>query len=313
MKVILDKKFNNWILGGIIRESSEYANSEIHIQMVSLGKRHAPITYLFRRYVKGIKILRGDLIVNQNTLLYMIENRFIQIKDLCLLKCFYTHAAEKSLKQGTLVKILSKLDKVLVQNENDRSLLISYGLPREKILVVYGGIDRKKFYPSENLPTKKFVLVTGDAKLRKNPAKIVDLVSTCNQIEFVVCGRYWEEFLKSKELLLPNLQVFDYESRLNEELMRQASVFLTVSSQEGGPYPVLEALASGTPVVSTPVGWSSELINDSNGRLIAFDTEIKDIHDSILACIDLKSAVFSKDLLNGRFGMKEFAQLLYRN
>jgi glycosyltransferase involved in cell wall biosynthesis len=260
-----------------------------------------------------LEVSAGDLIVNQNTLLYIVENNLLKHDDLKSLRCLFTHAAEISLKQGNLIQILLKLNKILVLNESDKVLLISYGIPTKSIVVVYGGIDRNRYYPSLGLPRKKFVLITGDAKSRKNPEKIVQLVTACSTINFVICGRYWAKYLKSRNIYLPNLKVLNYESKLNEKLMRDASVFITLSHQEGGPYPVLEALASGTPVISTPVGWSPEIINNANGRLIEFETDIEVIRDLILTCIDLKSVVYSKDLLNGRFSWYEFAKLLYED
>lgn len=48
--------------------------------------------------------------------------------------------------------------------------------------------------------------------------------------------------------------------------------YLIPSRQEGGPKGVLEAMASGIPVVSTRVGQAAELIRDgANGRLVAVD------------------------------------------
>ena len=313
MNVILDQKFSNWILGGIIRESSQFANSQINIQFIKLGRKQAPFQYLFRRYFKRLEISYGDLIVNQNTLLYIIENNLLKYDDLKSLRCLFTHAAEKSLTQGPLIQILLKLNRILVLNESDKLLLFSHGIPARNILVVHGGIDRNRYYPSVKKPLEQFALITGDAKQRKNPQKIVELITLCGEVNFIICGRYWKEYLESNGIYLTNLKVLDYEPKLNEMLMRQASVFITLSHQEGGPYPVLEALASGTPVISTPVGWSPELLDGSNGRLIEFDTEIEAIRGLIFACIELKSLVYCKDLLNGRFTWHEFARLLYED
>ena len=51
--------------------------------------------------------------------------------------------------------------------------------------------------------------------------------------------------------------------------MRAADVFCLPSYSEGCPNVVVEALACGRPVVSTEVGGVPELVNESNGILVA--------------------------------------------
>ncbi len=53
------------------------------------------------------------------------------------------------------------------------------------------------------------------------------------------------------------------------DLMRQANVFVRPSTLEGMPLTILEAMASGLPVVATPVGGTPELVKDGvNGYLV---------------------------------------------
>jgi len=50
--------------------------------------------------------------------------------------------------------------------------------------------------------------------------------------------------------------------------MRDASVFLSNSWFVGGPFPVLEALASGMPALATNTGFALDLINLNIDRTI---------------------------------------------
>ena len=70
------------------------------------------------------------------------------------------------------------------------------------------------------------------------------------------------------------------------ELMRQASIFVRPSTLEGMPLTVLEAMASGLPVIATPVGGTPELVEDGvNGYLVPVDDHVA-LADSIVRLFD---------------------------
>lgn len=50
-----------------------------------------------------------------------------------------------------------------------------------------------------------------------------------------------------------------------------ADLFINVSSSEGVPVSIMEALSFGIPVMATDVGGTGELVNDTNGKLILRD------------------------------------------
>lgn len=70
---------------------------------------------------------------------------------------------------------------------------------------------------------------------------------------------------------LLNEQVFLYPAQPIEkiaEMMRSSDLFLLFSNFENLPCVIIEALASGIPVVSTRVGGVPELVNETNGLLV---------------------------------------------
>ena len=98
---------------------------------------------------------------------------------------------------------------------------------------------------------------------------------------------------------------------LQPRLAREASALLSISHNEGGPFPVIEALASGTPVLATNTGFCKELINKENGLVVDVPSDLLTIARSLDKVIGLKPKVFRSDLLPDGHSWQEFAKKLY--
>jgi len=309
MKVVLDANFKNWILGAVIRESALCSEIPIEIQYVTTSRRKHLFRYFQLKYLKKIKLEPGDLVVNQRTLNFLVQNGIIKEEMLSRIRCHFTHESNLSSAETKTLRNLTKVAQVLVLNQSVKLTLENAGLDSSKISVIYGAIDRKLFSPSVLPPSSKFVLITGDAKGRKNPSKLMELVEFTPDIKFVICGKNWEKYLPMSKQ--HNLNLYKFDLVTNAKLMREASAYLTLSVEEGGPYPILEALASGTPVVSTPVGWAPEFINDANGSIVQLDATITEIQAAIKYAISLKLRTYNLDLLGGLYTWQEQAKLLF--
>jgi glycosyltransferase involved in cell wall biosynthesis len=313
MNVYMDIQFKDWILGGVLREASQATTLEVKIKYVSTSRRKYPLKYLSNRYLRRIRIRKGDLIVNQRTLFYLVQRGLIPKSQLTNLRCHFTHDNPEHLVESGSIEILKQLNQVLVLNKADHSMLTNLGVEESKIRVIYGAVDRKIFYPAKDSEYDNFVLITGDCKGRKNPQKVFDVVSSNPNLNFVICGRNWENFDRNIEAKYPNLRILEFSMKLNAKLMRGASTFMTLSLQEGGPFPVLEALASGTPVLATPVGWIPEVVNPQNGRIVENSSSLVEISTQLHECINLKRIVGSEDLLYGKFTWVELSKQFFEN
>ena len=131
------------------------------------------------------------------------------------------------------------------------------------------------------------------------------------ETNFVIHGQNWEIF--PPEILngLPNLKRVDFELQEQPGLMRQASLYASLAVVEGGPYPVLEALASGTPVVATDTGFCAEFINDTNGILLPNPVEVSQVQESIREGLKLKESVWNQDLLQGKWQWEDLGNLIF--
>ena len=87
-------------------------------------------------------------------------------------------------------------------------------------------------------------------------------------------GETWETVTSSAQQLpsnvkaaflgrLPNQKVIEYLTKNSVDL------FLNISSSEGVPVSIMEALSMGIPVLATAVGGSPEIVDDKVGRLVS--------------------------------------------
>jgi glycosyltransferase involved in cell wall biosynthesis len=65
------------------------------------------------------------------------------------------------------------------------------------------------------------------------------------------------------------------------------SLFINVSTTEGIPVSIMEAMSFGIPVIATDVGGTSEIVNDGNGMLLPKNPEISLISNIILQFYNL--------------------------
>jgi glycosyltransferase involved in cell wall biosynthesis len=202
-------------------------------------------------------------------------------------------------------------------NTNSKVKLQSTGVDGEKIKVVYSAINKNLFYPTNRtdilklFSRKPYVLISSNCKARKNPEKILDLIKFMPKVDFIIHGLNWDKTYRNKIAELANLRYIPFNSKRQPELMRNAHVFLSLSTLEGGPITLLEALASGTPVVTTRTGFSEDFVVESNGSIVEEESNIQEIADSVAVLMRLKERVFFYDLTGKELSWKHLGQLLY--
>lgn len=91
------------------------------------------------------------------------------------------------------------------------------------------------------------------------------------------------------------------------------SLFLNVSTTEGLPVSIMEALSFGVPVVATNVGGTSELVNENVGTLLRPDFNITELAKNIERILNLNSEEMQSIRKNARntFEEKVFAKKNY--
>jgi glycosyltransferase involved in cell wall biosynthesis len=303
--------YKGWILEAIVRESAAACSVPINLIFIPNSKKSYfrikdLIVYLCNR-----KPIGPYLFVNQNTFFKALKKPNIEITP-AQANIFYTHLTEENLSELEQSKILGTCRRIYTNNSLDRTRLIKHGLDERKIEVVYGGINRKIYFPNTYTLDEIYVLITGDCKERKRPNLIFEIIHKMQNINFIIHGRGWNDYCKSENIRPPkNLKILKFKLENNPKLMRNASAYLSLSKLEGGPYTTIEALASGTPVVVTSTGWNKEIVNAQNGVLLPIEANVDQIIAAIGKTVLLKDKVKHRDLIRGRFTWEQLGKAIY--
>ena len=134
-----------------------------------------------------------------------------------------------------------------VSERTKRDLVELYGVPEAKIVLVPNGVD-PAFRPGGN-GSGGYALLVGAIQARKNPLAAAEAAARAG-LPLVAAGPAKEPAL-ARELERRGVTLRGYVSKEElADLYRGAACLLFPSRYEGFGLPVLEAMASGTPVVA---------------------------------------------------------------
>lgn len=165
-----------------------------------------------------------------------------------------------------------------------------YGIDEKKIHVIYNGVDVQKFKPRPDRAElrrefgledeKKIVLFVGRLYHRKGLEILLRSIPLVLQefsdVKFVISGKGFKEKEESLRNLAKQLDIEDHVTFMGyvpdeklPNLYSASDIFVLPAIYENFPFAILEAQATGLPVISTKVGGIPEfLVDNENGFLI---------------------------------------------
>lgn len=165
-------------------------------------------------------------------------------------------------------------------NQGTAERLIRRGVPRARVRVLPFGFDPRLFFPSGSSSTSGTdVGLCAAYYPRKSPERIRAVVAAMPHRRFRLLGRGWEGTAALTQLRrLPN---FSYEERPYDTypaFYRSLDIFVSLARLEGGPVPLIEAMACGIVPVATATGFAPDLIRrGGGGRLVPVDATVAEI------------------------------------
>jgi glycosyltransferase involved in cell wall biosynthesis len=193
--------------------------------------------------------------------------------------------------KATVPRSARAADRVVAVSERTRKDLVElYRIPAEKIRVIPHGVD-PAFSPGDGV-AEGYLLFVGAVQRRKDPRAALDAALDLG-MPLVVAGPEREPALATElRGLGADLRGYVEKAEL-AELYRSAVCLVVPSRYEGFGLPVLEALASGTPVVAAPDPALAEVAGDA-----AVYAERSDLPGAILHALDkrveLRAAGFAR-------------------
>jgi glycosyltransferase involved in cell wall biosynthesis len=211
-------------------------------------------------------------------------------------------ATDAFLKQQLETYVYRRCDRFIVLSQAFGQILHgTYGIPWEKIAVIPGGVNIEHFAPRmERSQARAKLGFPQDRPILFTPRRLVHrmgldrLIQAIQQVKqqvpdvwLAIAGKGpLKEALTAQVKALgleDHVQLLGYVPDEQLPLCYEAADLTVVPSLslEGFGLILLESLASGTPVLSTPVGGMPEILRPFVPHLVTDSTEVKDIADRI--------------------------------
>lgn len=310
------------------KEPNIFNSPEGNLKKVFFGARAQPSwKLLFWQPVFIFKLLveKADLyhIPNTSPLLFKSCPTIISILDL---QEFYTNKYGNM--RGTYRKIINYIaarvaDKIITISYNSKKDIVKLlRIPEEKVVVTYLGInpmfrplDREKCYSKINtkygLSGSEYIVSVGELHPGKNFVRLIQAFSKIKNnnapYKLLIVGkkgwRYQDIYAVVEDLDLKNDVIFTNYVPFEElpVLYNGAALYVYPTLYEGFGLPALEAMACGTPLVTSNVSSLSEVVGDGGIFVDPYNVDsLSEAIAKVLSDNNLRSDLIKKGLLQAK-------------
>jgi glycosyltransferase involved in cell wall biosynthesis len=208
--------------------------------------------------------------------------------------------------QYIIPKVIKRANKIItVSNFTKFEILKYYPFAKNKIEVIYLGVDKK--FRVLDIEKQNYILYVGSINKRKNFISVLKAFMQLDiDYKLIMVGNFHENFSlneESKYIIKKAKKSNKIEFRENisdEELIKLynlSKLFIYPSFYEGFGLPIVEAMACGTPVITSNVSSLPEVGGDA---VVYVDpNDIEDIKEKIIIVLndeDLQKQMIQKGL-----------------
>lgn len=251
-------------------------------------------TFRFLDYPKVDRLLGGvDKFFSPHIFLSSVEKKcekIVTFHDLSFEKYPEFYSSQKNFWHFSMNprRQAEQADKIIAVSASTKQDLVEiYGIAPDKIKVIYSGLSmkvKKEVLPQEKIYVKKkyglpdnYILYLGTLEPRKNIVSLLKAFDRLKQedafknsdLKLVIAGAkgwlYNEIFTTAQAYSSRGDIVFTgfVEDRYKPALYRGAKLFVYPSFYEGFGFPPLEAMAKGTPVVTSNISSIPEAVENA--------------------------------------------------
>jgi glycosyltransferase involved in cell wall biosynthesis len=226
---------------------------------------------------------------------------------------------------------LRAFDSVWTMSEEDRRLAIRGGSAPQRTFTIPNGVDIRRFVPGDQIGATPEILYVGSFRHLPN---LLGFEKLCVEImprvwnRFpevrlrVVAGPQYEEFSRKfarevwRHVLDPRITLHGFVEDLRPLYARASAVAVPLEISAGTNIKVMEALACGKAVVTTPAGCAGLGLENRHDALIAPDWETFAMHIcDVLSDARLRSRIAAQGrrTAEARFSWTEAAHRAYQS
>lgn len=195
---------------------------------------------------------------------------------------------------------LTQTDAVMVVSQEWKEYLLEKNISENKIFVFNNGVDISKFQPLQNKKevrrklriNSELFLLGFSAKFTSNACdrkgvqiflQAIKEVNKKNRLAIVITGPGWEDAIE--ELTECGIETYYYPflpERLMPTFYNSLDAYIVTAKIEGGPVPLLESIACGTPIITTPVGIAKDFIQHNINGIVTPKDNVQATSQAIL-------------------------------